>query len=200
MLLLAMAAAHADVLPPQAAGASERFRNNPRAFDRYDTWCEGRSVQEACSIPGNAFEGGGAGVCKRSLHRTEFKIDLRCERTEQISMERGLPEGPWQVDEQMCKASSAAQLQSSGWVCERPPRLVDRFCTGQQAQSACKATLVIQGVSQSFEGVCQDGIQTNQIYFQGRRLITRPTLTCEPKTPTPAAPLKDVSALQKLWQ
>ena len=47
--------ASADVLPPQAIETEHRLRENPQAFDRADQFCTGRSVGDACQMPGTAL-------------------------------------------------------------------------------------------------------------------------------------------------
>jgi hypothetical protein len=195
----------ADVLPPEAADMAERFRNNPKAFDRTDAWCEGLGVGAACAIPGNAFEGGGAGKCERNIHRSEYKIDLLCALRPQPSLERAIPDGPWQADAQWCeqaaKSESAAQvLSAQGLVCSEPPLVSDRFCRGREAAQACEAEVSVGGRAARFKGICTRGLASRGIYFQGRRTLTRPVLSCEPEHPTQTPALKPVSAWRKLLQ
>ncbi len=197
--------AHADVLPPQAADAAERFRNNPGAYDRTDEWCEGRRVDAACQITGNAFEGGGPGICERDLNRRDYQIDLRCVLKPTPRIERAIPDGPWQADADVCalaaRSDSAAQtVRAQGWLCAEPPVLADRFCKGVEVGQRCVAEVPIDGRVQRFDGVCSRQLDTKGTYFQGRRTLTRPVVSCEPEHPVPASTLKPVSAWRKLFQ
>ncbi|GAA5184527.1 hypothetical protein GCM10025771_38790 [Niveibacterium umoris] len=203
--LLLCLAARADVLPPQAPDVAQRYRNNPGAFDRTDAWCEGLRVGAACLIPGTPFEGGGSGTCEREVHRRDFQIDLLCTRKPAPRIERGLPEGPWRADEQLCEvaarnAEMAQTLQSHGWLCAEPPLAADRFCKGLEAGKPCTAEVSIGADTRRFDGVCAVQRAEMGAYFQGRRTLTRPVITCEPERPAPALTLKPVSAWRKLFQ
>lgn len=197
--------ASADVLPPQAADAAERFRNNPGAFDRTDQWCEGKRVDGACQVDGNAFEGGGPGICERDLNRRDYQIDLHCVVKPAPRIERAIPDGPWQADADVCalaaRSDSVAQtVRSQGWACTEPPVLSDRFCKGVEAGQRCVAEVSLGDRVQRFDGVCRRQLDTKGTYFQGRRTLTRPVVSCEPEHPAPAATLKPVSAWRKLFQ
>jgi hypothetical protein len=83
--------------------AQQRFSQNPTAVDVTDTWCEKHEIGAACTIPGNAFEGGGSGVCIRGITDDDhYSIILTCVRSPEPVIDRGVPEGEWQVDPYRC--------------------------------------------------------------------------------------------------
>ena len=195
----------ADVLPPEARGMAERFTNNPGAFDRHDAWCEGHGVGEACVIPGNAFEGGGQGLCERMPNRSDFQIDLRCVPTPPPRIERAIPEGSWQAEASLCDPvlsdrDTADVLRGQGWVCTEPAVVSDRFCKGIEVGQRCVAEVFLDGRSERFDGVCKRLTEKQGAYFRGRRTLTRPVLSCEPERPVPPVTLTPVSAWRKLFQ
>lgn len=197
--------AFADLLPPEASGMAERFTNNPGAFDRHDVWCEGRSVGEACDFPGSAFEGGGHGLCERMPNRSDFQIDLLCVPKPQPRIERAIPSGPWHAGGSLCDPNfqdreTADILRGQGWVCTEPPVVSDRFCKGIEAGQRCIAEVLLDGRSERFDGVCKHLTERQSTYFRGRRVVTRPVLSCEPERPVPPATLTPVSAWRKLFQ
>ena len=205
LCILWSTAPYADLLPPQAAGMAERFTSNPNAFDRSDAWCEDRRVGARCEIPGNAFEGGGTGLCERYAHRVDFQIDLLCALKPLPRIERDFPVGPWQADASLCELaahseSTAESLHGQGWVCTEPPLVADRFCTGRVAGQACVAEIMLESRSERFDGFCQRQIETQRAYYQGRKELMRPTLQCLPERAAPPAVLKPVSAWRKLFQ
>lgn len=205
ILVCLCAPALGDVLPPQAADMAERYRSNPKAFDRTDAWCEGRGVAAACIIPGNAFEGGGVGTCEREIHRSDFKIDLLCSLQAPPRIDRAIPEGPWRADTQWCEQAavhepSAQAINGQGLVCSEPQIVSDRFCVGLKPTQTCEAEVSMNGSAARFKGVCTEQKQSRGIYYQGRRTLTRPVLTCEPEQRLPSPVLKPVSAWRKLLQ
>lgn len=195
----------ADLAPPQAVGLAERFANNPGAFDRYDAWCEGHGVDEACDIPGNAFEGGGHGRCERKIHLREYQIDLLCIPKVQARIERAMPQGAWRTDAFLCDLAAkegtiANELRKLDWVCSEPPVVVDRFCMGSEAGQRCTAEVFLDGSGVRFDGVCNRHTESKDSYLYGRRTLTRPVLSCEPERPAPPAALTPVSVWRKLFQ
>jgi hypothetical protein len=105
--------ASADVLPPQAIETEHRLRENPQAFDRADQFCTGRSVGDACQMPGTALAGGGAGVCRNGIDSSRTRIDLRCERTAKVSLERGLPAEGFVLPAYFCENPEGAAIARS---------------------------------------------------------------------------------------
>lgn len=205
LLLPQVTPAWADVLPPQAADVSERYRNNPKAFDRNDQWCDGRSVGDACSIPGNPLEGGGAGECQRNVHRSDFQIDLLCAVRPTPAIDRDMPDGSWRASASLCAQASkypstGETLRSQGWACDAQPVVVDRFCKGRTVGDRCTAQVRVGETVQAVDGVCKAGLDTQSSYFQGRITLTRDTVTCQGQNPMPERVLQPVSAWRKLFQ
>ncbi|WP_255990114.1 hypothetical protein [Chitinolyticbacter albus] len=176
--------AAADVLPPQAASAAERLRNNPKAFDRYDNFCAGKKSGDACVIPGTAFAGGGNGRCDNDINRKTYTIDLHCVREGYVTIERQLPEGGFVHDEQLCRSKAAHESEEPApkWNCTPlTPTPSDAFCKGKSINSACTVELTYKGALQRDEGVCKEIVETERFYYQGRREATRKVIQCMPK-------------------
>jgi len=206
--LLCANAAYADLLPPQAAAARERFDRNPKAFDRYDVWCEGLGVGQQCTIQGNAFEGGGLGKCNREIQAYASKIDLLCSLSPVPVINRAIPEGSYQVRGYRCEQpkdseyskSFAIVMRDEGWTCGTPARVADKFCKELDEGQACTAVVQVEGKEDKFSGVCKQVVSERSVYYQGRMTVTRPVLSCAPYKPTVTPPLNDVGVLQKLLQ
>lgn len=203
--LLAWAVAIADVLPPQALGLEERFRNYPGTFDRYDQWCDGRRVNDDCLIPGSPVEGGGEGTCQRLVQTGGSQIDLLCVRKLRLDIERDLPRDSWGADAALCEnaksSDSMAQiLKGLGWLCGERPVVADKYCRGRQVGQQCTLNYSLDGQEKTFSGICRRDLEFQSSYYQGRRTLTRVTLMCEAAQPTPALVLKPLSAWRKLVQ
>lgn len=204
MLLLAMSAPllRADVIPPEAARAEARLRDNPKAFDRADRFCGGRGIGAACSIPGDALAGGGAGVCRNALDGTRTQIDLSCERTAVVTIDRGLPSGGFTLPEPVCSgAEGAAVVRAQGYSCTPPKApLQDRFCTGRSVGAACEASLVVDGKPVRNAGVCARVTESApRFYFRGWQVPTREVLQCVSAKPVERG-YRPVSWWQKFRQ
>lgn len=203
--LCCWATAMADTLPPQPPDLTQRFQNNPGAFDRYDQWCDGRQVNQDCQIPGSAIEGGGAGQCQRVIPPGALQIDLLCVLKLQPTIVRGLPDHPWRADDSMCEQAkispaTAEVLTSNKWTCGELPKVADQFCTGLQARQRCTLAFSLEGKALSQVGVCTPELETGSGYYMGRRILRRTSLLCQPAHRAPATVLKPVSAWRKLRQ
>jgi len=174
--------AFADVLPLHAIETEQRLRENPQAFDRADQFCTGRSVGDACQMPGTALAGGGAGVCRNGIDVSRTRIDLRCERTAKVSLERGLP---------------AEGFVLPAYFCENPD---DRFCQGRGIGAACTALLTVDGTPVRDAGVCTRITESApRFYFRGWHIAQREVVNCVSPEPIERR-YKDVSWWQKVRQ
>lgn len=181
--------AAADVLPPGYARAQERFAKT-QAYDRTDQYCAGKAADAACVIPGNAFEGGGAGICARRLPRGEVQIDLLCELRPEPVLERDLPRGKFKASAATCEhmnrpGTNRGPLEASDLVCEDLTPVHDRFCRDKKTGEPCQAELRVGSGVQSFAGVCRQTTQIRGYYMQGNHLAERRVVQCEPANPTP---------------
>ena len=194
--------ASADVLPPQAIETEHRLRENPQAFDRADQFCTGRSVGDACQMPGTALAGGGAGVCRNGIDSSRTRIDLRCERTAKVSLERGLPAEGFVLPAYFCEnPEGAAIARSRGFSCTptaQPPH--DRFCQGRGIGAACTALLTVDGTPVRDPGVCARITESApRFYFRGWHIAQREVDNCVSPEPIERR-YKDVGWLQKVRQ
>jgi hypothetical protein len=194
--------ASADVLPPQAIETEHRLRENPQVFDRADQFCTGRSVGDACQMPGTALAGGGAGVCRNGIDVSRTRIDLRCERTAKVSLERGLPAEGFVLPAYFCEnPEGAAIVRSRGFSCTpaaQPPH--DRFCQGRGIGAACTALLTVDGTPVRDAGVCARITESApRFYFRGWQIARREVVNCVSPEPIERR-YKDVSWWQKVWQ
>lgn len=99
--------------------------------------CQAKKPGSACLVPGNAFEGGGPGICKRWVP-DKWTIVLSCDQSEFIKIDRKLPA----VDLDVPPYGSLA---------------VDQFCQGKKLGSACTVVLTNQGKAETHNGVCRQG-------------------------------------------
>jgi hypothetical protein len=194
--------ASADVLPPQAIETEHRLRENPQAFDRADQFSTGRSVGDACQMPGTALAGGGAGVCRNGIDVSRTRIDLRCERTAKVSLERGLPAEGFVLPAYFCEnPEGAAIVRSRGFSCTpaaQPPH--DRFCQGRGIGAACTALLTVDGTPVRDAGVCARITESApRFYFRGWQIARREVVNCVSPEPIERR-YKDVSWWQKVRQ
>lgn len=179
-LLLAVGSANADLINPAQVQAEQRFKDNPQLVDQTDQYCHQRKINAACALPGNVFEGGGAGQCQREL--LGLKITLQCQRTASVVIERNIP--PF-----------------AGFDAPPPPAdtvVTDRFCQGKASGAVCEVALLHNSKPEIYAGVCQ--LQAESVLFYGR--LYRPTgrslLTCEPAQAEPPRQYSPVSLLDKL--
>jgi hypothetical protein len=194
--------ARADVLPPQAAEAQQRLRENPNAFDRVDAFCAGRKVGAACTMPGDALAGGGTGVCRNGLDATRRQIDLRCERRAAVTIERGLPAGGFTLPAAICADPEGAEAaRRQGYGCTppaQPPQ--DRFCAGRAVGAACMAELTVDGKPVRNAGVCSRVTESApRFYFRGWQVAQREVVQCMSAKPV-AHDMKPLSWWQKVRQ
>jgi hypothetical protein len=186
----------ADLIPPRAAEALTRYQDNPKAFDQADAYCAKKKPGAACSIPGNAFEGGGAGRCERHIEPGSDTIDLQCQRSERITIDRRLPAGDFLANAYACAQSP----RDPGHNCSEAPLVPDRFCSGRSAGQACSVELTRDGRNETYAGVCTRGEQVESFYYQGRRTARRPILSCEPVNKAPERVYTPASSWERLGQ
>ena len=194
--------ASADVLPLQAIETEQRLRENPEAFDRADQFCTGRSVGDACRMPGTALAGGGAGICRNGIDSSRTRIDLRCERTAKVSLERGLPTEGFVLPAYFCEnPEGAAIARSRGFSCTPaapPPH--DRFCQGHGIGAACTALLTVDGKPVRDAGICARITESApRFYFRGWQIAQREVVNCVSREPIEHR-YKDVGWWQKVRQ
>lgn len=172
-LLLAHSAV-ADVILPEVAEAQKRFNDNPGIFDQTDQYCTDKAIDAACTLPGNAFEGGGNGQCKREL--TGLKISLQCQRTDRVEIDRKIPD--------------------TFSVTPPFPKVADRFCTKKKAGDACTVELTHNGKPESYPGVCAESQDE-----QGYRLRpqVRLLLSCQPASKAPERTYTPVGTIKKIF-
>ena len=189
-LLLALPGlAGADVLPPDLAAIYLKARENPKAYDRADQFCDGRSIGTPCEIPGNPFEGGGSGHCAQEVNTASRSLDARCKLDDPPSLERQLPEGGFQVSKDLCDMASknpdlANNLRSMDVSCEPAAAAIpDRFCQGRKPGDACQVQLGQGGRNLSFSGRCTEETQERRFYMYGNRYKQRQVLLCQPEHP-----------------
>lgn len=190
--------AYADVLPPQALDAATRLKDNPNAYDRVDNFCNGKKKGDACMLPGNLFEGGGEGTCVNEINRSTYVLEMSCQRPGSVYLDRKLPEEGFVHDEGLCRQQAQEQAAAGGasvpsrWNCKPlDPMPADRFCQGKAVGNACSVELRYQGKFSQADGTCQQVTEKQGFYYQGRRLMTRDVIRCEPlrtvtRTYTPA--------------
>ena len=200
LLSLLAAAAHGDVVIAGPEHTAERMKD-PTALDREDAYCSDKAIGAVCRIPGNAFQGGGAGKCERQVNEAEYSIDLRCTLAAPVEIDRGLPAGPHRIDERVCGWLAAdpgqrERLAKQGMVCAAVPAVSDRFCAGRSAGAACTAEMRVAGKNESNQGVCRVLPEEVSFKFRGRQQAARDVLRCEPAKPTPEPEIKPVG----LWR
>lgn len=174
-LLAAHMQAQADLISPEQSSAQERFQNNPKLIDQTDQYCANKSIDAACTLAGNVFEGGGQGKCVREL--VDLKITLQCQRTESVSIDRQIPE----------------QFSS------KPPypQVTDRFCAKLKAGASCKVELKHNAKTETYQGVCKQHQEQRGYRFMPDTQIV---LSCEPIKPTPLRTYQALNPVKKLWQ
>lgn len=203
-LAAAQAGVFADVLPPQAAEAARRLRENPQSFDRVDNFCQGRKPGAACTIDGSHFAGGGEGRCESAINRSSNTIDLSCQRTANVFIDDGLPDGGFVADSSLCSSPEDVQAAARGqrpWNCTPLPATpADRFCRGKPKGAACTVTLSYDGRVEQHPGVCNAVTERQGFYYMGRRTMTREVIRCEPPQAPAARTWTDATWWQKLTQ
>ncbi|MFN5010792.1 MAG: hypothetical protein ACK5F5_06170 [Gammaproteobacteria bacterium] len=195
-------AARADVIPPGVREAEQRLRDNPKAFDRVDQFCAQRKVGAACTLPGDALAGGGAGVCRNALDETRTRIDLSCVRRATVTIDRGLPAGGFVLPAHVCAdPEGAAVARERGYGCTPAAQpLPDRFCAGRSVGAACEAALSVDGKPVRNAGVCARVTESApRFYFRGWQVARRDALQCVSATPV-VRDHKPVSWWQKVRQ
>jgi hypothetical protein len=195
-------AAGADVIPPDVREAEQRLRDNPKAFDRVDQFCAKRTIGAACTIPGDALAGGGAGVCRNGLDASRRQIDLRCERSATVKIDRGLPAGGYALPPHVCAEPEGAEIaRREGHGCTPSAQpLQDRFCAGRAVGAVCEAALVVDGKTVRNKGVCARVTESApRFYFRGWQVAQRELVQCVSAKPV-THDLKPVSWWQKVRQ
>lgn len=194
-------AAIADVIPPTPAQIEiyKRHNDNPKAFDRTDTFCSGKFAGDACTIAGSPLVGGGEGLCRTSVNSLEHTIDLDCVRQGDISIDRQYPEGGFIADRELCQSSQAnngVPPTPSEWGCTPLiPAATDQFCRNKVAGAACTVELTYQGKRGQYDGVCKQTWQQKYFYFRGHRTASRAVVQCEP-----ASEIKQTYTPATWWQ
>ena len=202
--LLVAGSACADLISPRLADARSRLHANPDTYDQVDQYCSGLKRDAACSLPGNAFEGGGPGVCKTDINNNAA-IEMVCVQKAQVVLDRQIPDGGYVADDRLCEPyraalASSALLPKLPWNCAPPAKaLTDQFCRSAAAGEACTASVSVDGSPERHPGVCTSVLQTENFYHQGRRQATRIVLMCMPASKV-AREFSQANWLQKLKQ
>lgn len=187
VLLGASFAASADVMPPETIKAWMRLKEHPNVYDRVESLCQGKKPKDACTIPGSAFSGGGAGTCKNEVNNETLTIDLNCVLNDRIWVDRQLPDGEtgFVHDPQLCAQGNNPDLpfKLSCTPLATPP--ADRFCTGKAVGSPCTAILGNGGQYPPQEGTCERFTERKGFYYLGKRVMTREVIQCQPPALAP---------------
>ncbi|MFZ2890964.1 hypothetical protein [Sulfuricurvum sp.] len=192
-----------DVLSYNTMVAQERLQSNPTIFDRSDQFCLGKKPQESCVITATHFSGGGEGVCinGQSADKSE-KIDLICQRSENIYIERGLPKGGFVADSRVCSKgkniSKHPQERNKNCKPILPPP-PDRFCRAKKSGDSCTVEFTYHDKNEKETGVCREMFEEEHYYLYGHRSDTRIVLRCEPIKSVERI-FTPISVIQKLTQ
>lgn len=205
-VLLSLFTLHAwsDVppLPPQGVlEAQSRMNEHPEVFDKVDTFCDGKKVGAACSMPGNHFSGGGQGKCSRAVNQTDFLIELTCVRDGTLSIDRKEPESGYVDSPDICPDNanvSKSDNQKPACV-PRVPNLADRFCLKLHVKDVCAVEFEFLGVVETAQGICQTVTEHSSYYHYGRHYTERDVLQCQPLAPV-VHTYRRVSAFEKFFQ
>ena len=192
--------ARADIIPPAVQKAEQRLRDDPKTFDRVDLFCAKRSIGAVCTIPGDALAGGGAGICRNGLDATRTQIDLRCERSAAVVIDRGLPQGGFVVPAHVCAVPEGAEVaRRQGYDCKPAAQpLHDRFCAGRDEGAACEAALTVDGKPVRNAGVCARVTESApRFYFRGWQVAKRESVQCVSAKPA-VHDMKPASWWQKM--
>lgn len=198
-LYFTTALASADLLPPGAIEAGQRLRDHPGAFDRSDNFCEGKQAGASCVIPGPLLVGGGAGICRNDINRNLGLIDLSCNRSDTVDVDRKLPEAGFVYDADLCRMKDASgnPLRNCTPLVPAPS---DQFCAGKEVGASCSVSFRYQGKTEQQVGVCKSQLQTFSFYQMGRRTASREVVLCQPAEEATERSYKAVGWWQKLWQ
>ena len=186
-LIAAAMPALADLIPPGQMQAQLRF--NSGAWDREDQFCAGKREKDTCQIPGNPFEGGGAGRCVREIPQGASQIDMVCRLDAPARVRRDIPEGGFVPDSQICDMAARGQGGLPPDTTCTPPAapLADRFCATLREGDACTAEATVgDAPPATFAGRCMRVKHESSYYRMGRRVATREVLQCNPASPAPA--------------
>lgn len=194
-LLLLASVARADLLPPGASEARQRYEKFQDVYDRSDQFCRNKEVGASCTIPGTAFEGGGAGVCSRDLADRATQIDLRCKLSAPARIERRVPDGPFFRGS--CTPDEEKAAKNAGLTCKDPEPVADRFCAGRKVGDTCNAEFTVDGKQQSEAGRCGVTTEEYSYYQYGRRTATRRVVLCQPLQAAPAAVFEKAPLVDK---
>lgn len=185
---------YADIVLPQVQNARARLSANPDTYDRVDQYCKDKKPAADCVISGPTFSGGGKGVCKNDYNGKEDSIDLACVRSDQILIDRKLPEGGFVNDSELCRLQKENNCLTEKdpfhdpkcaehmfWQCSpMVPTPQDQFCQGKDIGSSCVVELIYQGKIEHETGRCESVVESEAFYFWGHRTRTRDVVRCEP--------------------
>ena len=173
-----------DLIPLAVAEAQSRLRANPDTFDLADQFCTGRKRGDSCLVSGNAFEGGGPGVCDAFARD---KILLKCVVRSEVIVDRQIPDGGFVTSDSACREYRSAVAQgrtpaARPFECDPPANpLTDRFCRGLGVGSACTAEMRVDGRREEHGGSCKSVEEYKYARaYGGRPMPTRTVLKCEP--------------------
>jgi hypothetical protein len=175
-------AAMADLIPPEEQALIQRMQET-KAFDEADQFCRGEQPEAPCALPGNAFEGGGAGVCSRQMSRSRDTIQqLVCVQVDSFEYEAGVTP-PLDNERILCEVgieelTPAQQANCPALIASKP---VDRFCAGKAPGDTCDVDGMIGEVKASFASQCALTEETGTLYFRGHRSVSREELRCKAK-------------------
>jgi len=180
-VLLWGSAARADLIPPEEQVLIQRMQET-EAFDEADQFCRGKKPEATCAMPGNAFEGGGEGICSRQMNRSRDTIQLVCVQAEPFEYEAGVTP-PLDNERILCEVgieelSPAQQANCPTLIAAKP---VDRFCAGKAPGDACEVDGMVGEAKASFSSLCALTEETGSLYFRGHRSVSREELRCKAK-------------------
>jgi len=181
VLIYSLQPASADLISPEVAAAWKRLNANPDTYDQVDNFCNGKKRGESCSIPGTTFSGGGMGICRNAVNDNGSSINMSCVRNGEVWIDRKLPDGGFVINDPYLCQSDRNRDTARKWNCTpMVPTPSDLFCKGKSIGDRCTVELRYQGNHEQHEGICNQIVETENFYYQGRRTATRQVILCEP--------------------
>jgi hypothetical protein len=188
-----------DVVPTRVIELQQRHADNPKIYDRMDNYCKDKKPGMDCVIPGSTFSGGGKGSCRTEINRLNDTIDLACQRTGQVELDRKLPEGGFYYEPNLCKEHPGCVNDCPPtWYCTPQTEIPhDQFCQGNREGGSCTVELTYQNKIERHPGTCNVVEESEDFYYQGHNTAHRLVVRCEPphlpeRTYTPAKWYKKV--------
>lgn len=157
-------------------------------------------------FPGNAFEGGGEGICRREANEVLGKVDLTCVQRSEITIIRDFyPDTEFLASPGFCRMQNdkqvADKIAHSEVTCVKPEiQAQDRFCRDKEAGDSCAAEIAVDGAGARFPGQCRQHTEKMRFYLYGYNDAEREVLTCDPLRVAPKHEYKPVGFFQGLFK